>query len=352
MKVEDILQKAYEKKASDIHLIANSPIMFRINGKLLPQSEDILIGQELEDILKTVFTKQQWQELEQDGELDSAVSLEGFCRIRVNAYRQRGSYAAALRILSSKIPTPEELHLPEILLEMAKMSKGLVLITGEAGSGKSTTLASLMNYIAQNETKNIITIENPIEYLLPHGKGLVSQREIGTDTKSYANAVRAAMRQDPDVIFVGELNDTETIEEVIKAAETGHLVFSSLCTNQTEDTLRRIIEIFPEHRRQQIRVQLSAVLKGVISQQLLPRCDIEGRSAVYEILRMDKNMRILLREDRIQQMMIALENQELEGTQTMDGAILSAYMKMQISADTAVTYAQNPEEMRARICIY
>ncbi|MBO5372698.1 MAG: PilT/PilU family type 4a pilus ATPase [Lachnospiraceae bacterium] len=352
MKIEEILQNAYDKKVSDIHMIADSPIMFRIHGKMVPQSEDICLVQEIEDMLKSVFTKEQWQELEEEGEFDSAVSLKGVGRIRINAYRQRGTYAAALRILSSQIPTPEELKLPKSILALTKKSKGLILITGEAGSGKSTTLASLMNYIAQNETKNIITIENPIEYLLSHGKGIVSQREIGTDTKCYANAVRSAMRQDPDVLFVGELTDTEIIEEVIKAAETGHLVFSSLCTNQTEDTLRRLIEVFPEHRRQQIRVQLSAVLRGVISQKLLPRCDMEGRSAVYEILYMDKNMQNLLREDKIPQMISALENQETEGMQTMDDAILSAYMKMQISADTAVTHAQNPESMRAKTRIY
>lgn len=352
MKIEEILQMAYEAKASDIHLLADTPVMFRINGKMTAQEVEGHSKEQIEELLKSVLTKEQWQELEDEGEVDSAVSLEGFSRIRINAYRQRGSYAASLRILSSQIPTPEELHLPKSIVALTKETKGLVLITGEAGSGKTTTLASLLHAIAQNETRHIITIENPIEYLLPHGKGMVSQREIGTDTKDYAKALKAALRQDPDVIFVGELSDTETIEEAIKAAETGHLVFSSLCTNQTEDTLRRLIEVFPEHRRQQIRVQLSSVLKGVIAQQLLPRCDKDGRRAVFEIMLMNKSLRTLLREDKIPQMISVLEQQEFNGMQTMDEAIRAAYMKMQISEDTAVNYAQNPELMRTKISIY
>ncbi|MBO5303126.1 MAG: PilT/PilU family type 4a pilus ATPase [Lachnospiraceae bacterium] len=352
MKIEEILQKAYAANASDIHLLAGTPVMFRIHGKMVSQDGAALLEDEIEEMIQAVISKEQWKELQEEGEIDVAFSLEGFSRIRINAYSQRGSYGAALRILSSKIPTPKELHLPDAIVKLTQETKGLVLITGEAGNGKTTTIASLLHAIVQNDTKHIITIENPIEYLLPHGKGMVSQREIGTDTKSYANALKAALRQDPDVIFVGELNDIETIEEAIKAAETGHLVFSSLCTNQTEDTLSRLIEVFPEHRRQQIRVQLSAVLKGVIAQQLLPRCDKEERRAVYEILLMDKNMRTLLREDKIPQMIAALEQEKVEGMQTMDEAIRSAYMKMQISEETAVTYARNPELMRTKISIY
>lgn len=352
MKIEEILQKAYENKASDIHLIAGTPVMFRINGRLVSQGDECILEEELEEIFKSVFSREQWRELQEEGEMDSAVSLKGFSRIRIHAYRQRGNYAVSMRILSSRIPTPEELHLPEAIVNLTRETKGLVLITGEAGSGKTTTLASLLNAIAQNDTKHIITIENPIEYLLPHGKGLVSQREIGTDTRNYAKAVNAALRQDPDVVFVGELQDAETIEEAIQAAETGHLVFSSLYTSQTEDTLSRLIEIFPEHRRQQIRMQLSAVLKGVIAQQLLPRCDREGRQAVFEILLMDKDMRKLLREDKIPQMLAEMEERETDGMQTMDAAIRAAYMKMQISEETAVTYARNPEQMRAKIRIY
>lgn len=352
MKLEDILSIAYEDKASDIHIVTNGPVMFRINGEIIPK-EDIQISQEeLEELLKVLLTKEQWQELELEGEIDSAVSLKGFSRVRINVYRQRGSYAAAFRILSSTIPTPEELHIPKEVLELTERSKGLILITGEAGNGKTTTLASLVNYIAQRETKNIITIENPIEYLISHGKGLVSQREIGSDTKCYAKAVRSAMRQDPDIIFIGELNDIETIEEAIKAAETGHLVFSTLATSQAEDTLSRLIEVFPEYRRQQIRVQLSTVLRGVIAQQLIPRSDIEGRSAVFEILLLDKNMRSLLREGKISQIISMLDKQEVEGNLSMDDALLSYYMKSRISAQTAVTYAKNPETMRGKIQIY
>jgi len=352
MKIEDILKAAYDDRASDIHIVTNGPVMFRIDGEITPKKEIQINQEELEELLKDLLDEEQWQELESEGEIDTAASLKGFSRIRINVYRQRGSYAAAFRILPSAIPTPEELNIPEEVLELTKRTKGLILITGEAGNGKTTTLASIANYIAQRETKNIIMIENPIEYLISHGKGLVSQREIGSDTKNYAKAVRSAMRQDPDIIFIGELNDMETIEEAVKAAETGHLVISTLSTGQAADTLIRLIEVFPEYRRQQIRVQLSTVLRGVIAQQLVPRCDMEGRSAVFEVMLLDKHMRSLLREGKIAQILSILEKQEVEGNVSMDDAILSCYMKSHISAQTAISYAQNPETMRGKIQLY
>lgn len=352
MKIQEILQQAYEMKASDIHMLPERPLMFRVNGKMTAIESENIQAADMKKIIKELLAAGQMEELEQEGEVDTAVSIAGFSRIRVNVYKQQGTYGVALRILSSTIPQPEELNLSQSILELTKENKGLVLITGEAGNGKTTTMASLLNFIAQRDTKHIITIENPIEYLIPSGSSLVSQREIGSDTKSYAKAVKAALRQDPDVIFIGELSDVDTITEAIAAAESGHLVFSSLYTNRTEDTLHRLIDIFPTHRRQQIRVQLADVLKGVVAQQLLPRSDKDGRSAVFEIMLADKEIQTLLREDRIEQITSVMEKKGNAGMQTMDDAILSAYMKSRISGDTAVAYAGNTEQMKQRITIY
>lgn len=352
MNIKEILEKAYDAKASDIHMIPECPVMFRINGKMHAFEEACIQPADMEAFLQEILNKGQLEALEEEGEIDTAVTIPEFSRVRANVYRQRGTYAIAVRMLSATIPTPEELELPKSIRDLTKESKGLILITGEAGNGKTTTIASLLHQIAEQETKNMITIENPVEYVLPHGKSLVSQREVGSDTKSYAKAVRAALRQDPDVIFIGELSDEDTILEAIAAAEAGHLVFSSLHTNRTEDTLRRLIDIFPTHRRQQIRVQLSDVLKGVIAQQLLPRQDTESRMAVFEIMLADKEIRTLLREDRLSQITSVMEVKRDAGMQTMDDAILDAYMKCQISAETAIAYAFDGERMKKRTRIY
>ncbi len=352
MNIKEVLEKAYEAKASDIHMLPECPVMFRINGKMSALSDTCIQASDMENFLKDILTKGQLKELEEEGEMDTAVTIPEFSRVRANVYRQRGTYAIAVRMLSSAIPSPKELELPESVVELTKESKGLVLITGEAGNGKTTTIVSLLHQIAEQETKNIITIENPIEYVLSHGKSMVSQREIGSDTKSYAKAVKSALRQDPDVIFIGELSDADTVLETIAAAEAGHLVFSSLHTNRTEDTLRRLIDIFPKHRRQQIRVQLGDVLKGVIAQQLLPRCDTKSRTAVFEIMLSDKEIQTLLRENRLSQIASVMEMKRNMGMQTMDDAILDAYMKCRISAETAEAYALDGERMKRRTRIY
>lgn len=352
MKIDEIIQKAYEYHATDIHMLPNCPVMFRVNGKMTLPGEESIRQAELKEMISELLDGRQREQLEEDGEIDIAVLISGCFRIRINIYRQQGEYAAALRILSSQIPTPRELDIPQSVVELTKENKGLVLITGEAGSGKTTTLASLLNLIAGRDTKHIITIEDPIEYLIPGGKSIVSQREIGSDAVSYAKAVKAALRQDADVIFIGELSDMETITEAIAAAESGHLVFSSLYTNRTEDTLHRLIDVFPEHMRQQVRTQLATVLKGVIARQLLPRCDREERNAVFEIMLEDKEIQMLLRENRLSQIPSVMEARREAGMQTMDDAILSAYMKSRISEETAIAYANDTDTMRRRITIY
>ncbi|MGN0291819.1 MAG: type IV pilus twitching motility protein PilT, partial [Lachnospiraceae bacterium] len=269
-KIEDILVEGNNRGASDIHLCPRSPVMFRIDGELVPMSEELIKAYEIEEIVKPMLTEEQTEELEKMGELDFAYSIAGFNRVRVNVFRQRGTYAMALRILSFEVPSPKELGVPEAVVNLTTKKRGLVLVTGATGSGKSTTLASLIGTIAKNYKKTIITLEDPIEYLHRHGKSMVLQREIGYDSMSYANAVRAALRQDPDVILVGEMRDLETISIAITAAETGHLVFSTLHTNSAASAVDRMIDVFPPHQQQQIRIQLASVLEGIIAQQLLP----------------------------------------------------------------------------------
>lgn len=352
MKIEEILNRAYESNASDIHMLPGCPLMFRMNGKIVPQEGKDVQESDMESLLQEILTEEQTQELEQEGEVELAVSIADIFRVRINIYRQRGTYAAAMHMIAAKIPNPEELGIPKSILELTKEEKGLILITGEAGSGKTTTLASLLQLIAERDSRHIITIENPIEYLLPHGKSIVSQREIGSDTSSYAKAARAALRQDPDVLFIGELSDMETVEEAIAAAKSGRLVLSTLYTNRTEDTLSRLIDIFPVHKRQQIRIQLAEVLKGIIAQQLLPRSDMEGRNAVFEIMLSDKEIINHIREDRLSLISTVMEAKRGSGMQTMDDAVLSAFMKSRISAETAVAYALDTELMANKIRIY
>lgn len=352
MKIEEILQKAYDNRASDIHMIPQSPLMFRIDGEMTADEGEEIRTEDIEDVLQSVLSEEQKQKLTEEGEIDFAVSISDFSRVRINIYRQRGTYAAVFHMLSQEIPLPEQLDISRAVIELTQKKKGLVLVTGGVGSGKSTTLASLIDLIAKRDTKNIITIEDPIEYMFSHKKSIISQREIGSDAKSYAGALKSALRQDPDVILVGELTDAETISMAITAAETGHLVFSSLPTNCAQDTLYRLIDVFPPYQQQQIRVQLAEVLNGIIAQQLLPRSDKKGRIAVYEVMLANKEIRNLIRDNRISQIPSAIGAGKKEGLQTMDDAILSVYMRSKITAETAVSYAQDAETMQTKIKIY
>jgi twitching motility protein PilT len=349
MTIEDILTLAKQKGASDIHISPGNALMLRIDGELLPQSEMILKPKEIDEILKPVMNSDQISDLDRIGELDFAFSVPGFSRIRANVFRQRGTYAAALRILSYEVPTPEMLGLPKAVVELTTKKRGLVLVTGATGSGKSTTLASLIEIIANRDRKNIITLEDPIEYLHSNKKAIVSQREIGCDTGSYANALRAALRQDPDVILVGEMRDLETISTAITAAETGHLVFSTLHTNSAADAIDRMIDVFPPHQQQQIRIQLAGVIEGVIAQQLMPRSDTNGRIAAFEVLLANPAVRNLIREGKSFQIPSIIQTSKKEGMQTMDDAITNIFFRNQISVLTAVTYAHDSEAMHNKL---
>lgn len=349
MTIEEILMYSQEKQASDIHLAPGSPLMFRINGELIPQTEEPLTPEEIWDAISTVMRDFEIEELKEKGELDFAFSLPGLSRIRVNVFRQRGTYGVALRILSFETPTPEKLGVPRSVVNLTNKKRGLVLVTGATGSGKSTTLASLIGVIAERDAKNIITLEDPIEYLHPHKKSIVSQREVGADTTSYANALRAALREDPDVILVGEMRDLETIAIAITAAETGHLVFSTLHTNSSADSIDRMIDVFPPHQQQQIRVQLSGVLEGIISQQLLPKADGSGRLAAFEVMIATYAIRNLIREGKTYQIPSILQTGKKDGMQTMDDAIYELYLKRQIDGDTALRYAFDLDRMMGRV---
>lgn len=352
MDISQILKEAQELGASDIHLAPGTQVMFRIDGKLVKMSDEIVPPFAIEKMIEPMLTGEQQAELKRAGELDYAYSIPGFQRLRVNVFRQRGTYAMAIRILSFEIPDPRSIGVPQSVVELTGKKRGLVLVTGATGSGKSTTLASLIGVIAERYEKSIITLEDPIEYLHKHGKGMVLQREIGYDSNSYANALRAALRQDPDVILVGEMRDLETISIAITAAETGHLVFSTLHTNSASAAIDRIIDVFPPYQQQQIRVQLAGVLEGVVAQQLLPRQGAKGRVAAFEVMLANPAVRNLIREGKGYQIPSAIQTGRKEGMQAMDDAIYDLYMKSYIDSETAVSYAQDPAGMRQKVQLF
>ena len=351
MTIEDILSLAKEKKASDIHLSPGSPVMLRIDGQLLPQTQERLNPNEVEKLMAPMLSQAQVERLKEEGELDFAFSIPNYSRVRANVFRQRGTYTAALRILTYNVPKPEQLGLPPAVVNFTNLKRGLVLVTGATGSGKSTTLASLIDIIAERDAKNIITLEDPIEYLHTNKRAIVRQREVGDDTKSYADALRAALRQDPDVILVGEMRDLETISTAITAAETGHLVFSTLHTNNTSEAIDRMIDVFPPHQQQQIRVQLSTVLEGVVAQQLLPKLD-GGRIAAFEVLIANSAIRNLIREGKAFQIPSILQTSKKEGMQTMDDCIMNIFMHGFVSKKTAVDYALDQVNMIRKVQMY
>lgn len=347
--LEKIVKIAKERGASDIHLSPLCPLMIRIDGDMVPVTEEPLMSEDIAELAEFMMGPRRWEELKEKGEVDFAYSVEGYARIRVNVFRQRGTYAMALRLLAVSIPSLEQLGIPNSVLGLTEKKRGLVLVTGATGSGKSTTLAALINIIARKYPKHIITLEDPVEYLHSHSKSTVVQREIGEDSLSYSNALRAALRQDPDVILVGEMRDLETISTAITAAETGHLVFSTLHTNSAAATIDRVIDVFPTHQQQQIRIQLAGVLEGVIAQQLMPKQRSHGRVAAFEVMLGNNAIRSQIREGKSFQIPSTIQMSKKEGMQTMDDAIYELFIKREISADTAVAFAHNVDAMRNKV---
>ncbi len=344
MDIVKLLEKTVELGASDLHITVAVPPVMRINGELIRHGDICLNPQDTINIAKQILTEKQFEYLNENGEIDFSFSKAGLGRFRVNAYKQRGSFSLAIRVVSLTIPTIDELGLPFILKDLVCKKRGLILVTGPTGSGKSTTLASMINYINNNRHCHVLTLEDPIEYLHKHNKSVVNQREIGVDSKSYSRALRAALRQDPDVILVGEMRDLETISIAITAAETGHLVMSTLHTIGAAKTVDRVIDVFPPHQQQQIKVQLSSVLEGVISQQLLPKVG-GGRVAAFEIMVSTPGIRNLIREGKTHQIQSIVQTGSRYGMKTMDSSIGDLFRQGLITRETAINFAVDKEMM-------
>ena len=347
--LNEILIQSVKERASDIHLTSGRAPSYRVDGVLAPIMGERLTPQMLENILLPRIDKRHREELEETGQTDFAYAISGVGRFRVNVFKQRGTLAAVMRSLPFNIPEPEDLGIPREVVEMTSRKRGLVLVTGPTGSGKSTTLASLIHVINRTYPYHIITLEDPIEYLHRHDKSVVNQREIGSDSTDYAQALRAALREDPDVILVGEMRDLETISTAITAAETGHLVFSTLHTIGADKTIDRIIDVFPPNQQQQVRIQLASVLECIVSQQLLKKADGSGRVAALEVLFANNAVRNLIRESKTYQIPSVMQTNKRAGMQTMDDALYDLFMRKVIDGDTAVTYAQDPVSMNRKV---
>lgn len=343
--LQELLRKTIEMKASDLHLTVGLPPTIRCNGKLIHLEDKKLLPNDVEEFSKEIL-QEKYEEYLSIGEFDTSYSAQGIGRFRVNVFKQRNSDAIAIRVIALKIPTLDELKHPAVLKDIVTKKRGLVLVTGPTGSGKSTTLAAMINEINNTRQAHIITLEDPIEYLHKHNNCIVNQREIGKDSKSYGNALKAILREDPDVILVGEMRDLETISIAITAAETGHLVFSTLHTIGAAKTIDRIIDVFPPHQQQQVKIQLSSVLQAVVSQQLLPNIEGNGRVAALEVMVSTPGIQNLIREGKTHQIESAVQTGNKYGMKTMDMAIAELYKKGVISMDTAMTYAVDRETLK------
>lgn len=347
--IDVLLKMMVEKNASDLHLKAGSPPMLRIDGELEPAIPQVLPPNAIRKIIESMLTEQQKARLVAERELDFAYSVPGLARFRCNAYFQRNSWALAVRIIPSRPFSIDELGLPEIFKYLALRPRGLVLVTGPTGSGKSTTLASMIDYINSNRKCHIITIEDPIEFLHKDKLAIISQRELGADTHSFANALKSALRQDPDVILVGELRDFETTQTAITAAETGHLVLGTLHTTGCANAIDRMIDIFPPHQQQQVRVQLSMIVEGVIFQNLIPKATGSGRVLALEIMTGTPAVRHLIREGKTHMLPNAIQSGAEDGMISFDQSLRDLYLQGLISLEYAMAAAFNPEELERLI---
>jgi twitching motility protein PilT len=347
--LQELIAHAIDSGASDLHLSAGTPPCIRINGDIIRVGDEACTPDSIRAICEDILDENHSNTLAAEGETDFAYSIPSLGRFRVNIFRQRGSLALALRILNLTIPKPRDLGLPNAVVEMTNKRRGLILVTGATGSGKSTTLASLIDVINQTHPYHIITLEDPIEYLHRHGKSIVDQREIGSDSMSYAHALRAALRQDPDVILVGEMRDLETIQIAVTAAETGHLVLSTLHTVGAANTVDRIIDVFPPYQQQQIRTQLADVLQCVVSQQLIPKISGKGRVAAMEVMISNNAIRNHIREAKTFQISTVMQTNGKMGMKTMDDALFELYQRGEISQENALFYAQDRANLSKRI---
>ena len=347
--IEQIMGCAKDAGASDVHITVGISPKMRVNGKLMVMPFPVLLPPDTKRICDSMMNEKQKECFEEKGEWDFSYSIPSMGRYRVNAFRQRGSVAMVLRLVGTVVPTPESLSLPQSVIDLYNKRRGLVLVTGPTGSGKSTTLASIVGKINMDLDAHIITLEDPIEYLHRHARSIVNQREIGIDASSYDLALRSALREDPDVILVGEMRDLETISTAITAAETGHLVLSTLHTIGAAATIERIIDVFPPHQQEQIRTQLANVLVSVVSQQLVPTVDKRGRVAAFEVMHATPAIRNLIRENKTHQIATSIQTSRRLGMITMDDALVELYMKGKIDRDEALNFAQDKNTMQTKI---
>jgi len=348
--IHQLLKTMVEQGASDLHITTGTPPQVRIDGRMLPLKMPPMSSTETKQIIYSVLTDQQKRKFEEENELDLSFGVKGLARFRSNVFVQRGAVAGVFRRIPYKIMTFEELGLPPVARDIANKPRGLVLVTGPTGSGKSTTLATIIDYINTNRHEHIVTIEDPIEFLHPHKKCVVNQREVGADTQSFKKALKYILRQDPDVVLLGELRDLETIEAALTIAETGHLCFATLHTNSCVQTMNRIIDVFPDHQQQQVRTQLSFVLEGVFSQTLLPKAHGQGRVLALEILVPNVAIRALIRDDKVHQIYSQMQmGQEKYGMQTMNQSLFLLYHKKLISMELALARSHDVDELKQMI---
>lgn len=351
MHIKEILENAVFRGASDIFIVAGLPVSFRIGGKIIRDNEDKLMPSVTQELLNQIYelhSNADINNLLTKGDDDFSFAVSGLSRFRVNAYKQRGTLSAVIRVITFELPSPEELGIPSSIIQTGDYGKGLVLVTGPAGAGKSTTLACIIDYINKNKQKHIITLEDPIEYLHRHNQSIVSQREINVDTESYVTALRASLRQSPDVILLGEMRDYETISVAMTAAETGHLIYSTLHTIGAANTIERIIDVFPASEKTQIAMQLSMVLQTVISMQLVP--DVNGKQiAAFEIMTVTPAIRNMIRDNKIPQIDGMLYSSNKEDMISMDSSLINLYKAGQITKETAIEYSTNPEMLKKKL---
>ncbi len=344
--LHQLLQSMIEKEASDLHITTGAPPMIRLNGHLTPVETEILTPTETKRLLYSVLTDAQKHRFEEENELDFSFGLKGLSRFRGNVFVQRGAVSGAIRTIPFKVQSFNDLGLPLVVQEFVKKPRGLVLVTGPTGSGKSTTLASIIDEINQTRHEHIITVEDPIEFLHPHKKCIVNQREVTTDTKNFKTALKYILRQDPDVVLIGELRDLETMEAALTLAETGHLTFGTLHTNSSAQTMNRIIDVFPAHQQPQIRAQLSMVLEGVLCQQLIPKKNGQGRIMALEVMVPTSAIRNLIREDKVHQIYSSMQTgQGQNGMQTMNQSLSTLVLEGKISLEEAMGRSDNTDEL-------
>ena len=348
--MHQLLKSMVEQGGSDLHITTGSPPQVRIDGQMIPLKLPPLMPSETKQLCYSILTDAQKKKFEDENELDLSFGVKGLSRFRGNIFVQRGALAGVFRRIPYKILSFDELGLPPVVREFSRKPRGLILVTGPTGSGKSTTLAAIIDAINQERHDHIVTIEDPVEYLHPHKNCLVNQREVGADTQSFKKALKYILRQDPDVVLLGELRDLETIEAALTIAETGHLCFATLHTNGCVQTINRVVDVFPTHQQQQIRTQLSFVLEGVLSQTLIPKAHGGGRALALEIMVPNTAIRALIRDDKVHQIYSQMQmGQEKFGMQTMNQSLFMLYHKKQISMEMAISRSSEPEELRQMI---